>query len=52
MPKCGVFAKIWIPPKGDFRATDGFWRAIMRRVPRNAAVAAVDTPGSKRLIPP
>ena len=25
LPKRGVFAKIWIPPKGNFRATDGFW---------------------------
>ena len=25
LPKRGVFAKIWIPPKGDFRTTNGFW---------------------------
>jgi hypothetical protein len=52
LPKRGVFAKIWIPPKDDLRATNGFWRAIVRRVPQNAADAAVDTPGSKRLLPP
>ena len=52
LPKRGVFAKIWIPPKDDLRATNGFWRAIVRRVPLDAADAAVDTPGSKRLLPP
>ena len=52
LSKRGVFAKIWIPPKDDLRATNGFWRAIVRRVPQNAADAAVDTPGSKRLLPP
>ena len=52
LPKRGVFAKIWIPPKGDFRTTNGFWRAIVRRVPLDAADAAVDTPGSERLLPP
>ena len=52
LSKRGVFAKIWILPKGDFRATNGFWRVIVRRVPQNAADAAVDTPGSKRLPPP
>ena len=25
LSKRGVFTKIWILPKGDFRATDGFW---------------------------
>ena len=51
LPKRGVFAKIWIPPKDDLKATNGFWRAIVRRVPLDAADAAVDTPGSKRLLP-
>ena len=25
LSKRGVFAKIWIPPEDDFKATDGFW---------------------------
>jgi hypothetical protein len=25
LPKYDVFAKIWIPPEDDFKATDGFW---------------------------
>ena len=60
LSKCDVFAKIWIPPKDDFRTTNGFWAGYNAACPperggyggRHPRVEQAATPRTERLLPP